>query len=188
MSDGAGPGGNSDSDDLALPPDLQASYDEFIREQYPRMAHIMLYGRSDRKGEDALQEALFVAYQDWKAVSTKDSPSAWVLRVARHRRYHLDNRAYEREEPTGLAVADSAFGSDTAEAVVDRAELRRALDQLPQRLREVFVICDVTGSSTAEAAVTLDITHSTVRAHLARARARLRRLLSESNTGGDCEP
>jgi hypothetical protein len=58
-----------------------------------------------------------------------------------------------------------------------RALLESAVDTLPDGLREVFVLRDVEGLSTAEAAACLGLTGDAVKTRLARGRAALRRVL-----------
>jgi RNA polymerase sigma-70 factor (ECF subfamily) len=58
-----------------------------------------------------------------------------------------------------------------------RALLEHAVDALPDGAREVFVLRDVEGLSTAEAAAVLDVSEDVVKTRLSRARTALRRLL-----------
>jgi RNA polymerase sigma-70 factor, ECF subfamily len=60
----------------------------------------------------------------------------------------------------------------------DRArQIADAVDQLPERQRTVFTLCQVTGQSTSEVSQTLGLSEATVRVHLFRAVRKLRRLL-----------
>ncbi len=60
----------------------------------------------------------------------------------------------------------------------DRArQISAAVDQLPQRQRTVFTLCQVSGQSTNEVSQALGLSEATVRVHLFRAVRKLRRLL-----------
>jgi RNA polymerase sigma-70 factor (ECF subfamily) len=60
-----------------------------------------------------------------------------------------------------------------------RVLLEWAIDRLPDGAREVFVLREVEGLSTAEVAETLDVSEDVVKTRLSRARAALRRDLLE---------
>ena len=55
---------------------------------------------------------------------------------------------------------------------------RRAIDRLADGAREVFVLRDVEGMSTAEVAAALDVSEDVVKTRLSRARAAIRRDLT----------
>ena len=60
-----------------------------------------------------------------------------------------------------------------------RELLEWAIDTLPDGSREVFVLRDVEGLSTAEAAASLGVSEDVIKTRLSRARASLRRSLLE---------
>ena len=60
-----------------------------------------------------------------------------------------------------------------------RGLLESAIDTLPDGMREVFILRDVEGLSTADVAATLDVSDDVVKTRLSRGRAMLRRILLE---------
>jgi RNA polymerase sigma factor (sigma-70 family) len=60
-----------------------------------------------------------------------------------------------------------------------RGLLERAIDAVPDGMREVFVLREVEGLSTSEAAACLGVSEDVVKTRLSRGRAHLRRLLME---------
>ena len=60
-----------------------------------------------------------------------------------------------------------------------RAEMQRAVDELPPSLRSVFILRDIEGLSTEETAEALDLSVSAVKSRLMRARLKLRERLSQ---------
>ena len=59
----------------------------------------------------------------------------------------------------------------------EREEIRTALERLPVVHREVIVLCDIEGFSYKEMAELLDCPVGTIMSRLARARAKLKRVL-----------
>ncbi len=78
-----------------------------------------------------------------------------------------------RLEPGG-PQPDEAFGRREA-----RRRIQSALEALPDRLREAFVVCDVEGMSGVEAARTLGLREGTLYRRLHEARRALRAALGE---------
>ena len=66
-----------------------------------------------------------------------------------------------------------------------RGLLERAIDSLPNGMREVFVLREVEGLSTMEVAECLGVSEDVVKTRLSRGRALLRQLLIEQNRGRD---
>lgn len=65
--------------------------------------------------------------------------------------------------------------------LVDRVSLRSAINQLPRRYREIFLLYDVRGDEHSEIAKILGSSIGNLKRQLHRARRRLRELL-QSNT------
>jgi RNA polymerase sigma factor (sigma-70 family) len=75
---------------------------------------------------------------------------------------------------------DRAEGTDLAEQVVLRQALTAALRRLPRRQREVVVLRYLVGLSETQVAQTLDISHGTVKTHLRRGIAGLRKNMDQN--------
>jgi RNA polymerase sigma-70 factor (ECF subfamily) len=169
-------------DGAVLLPDLRASFEAFLIENLERLETAVL--RWDSGAGDALQDALLQAYQQWETVSTAKSPIAYVFGMARHVRLNELRRDRRRNEvPTGFTTGE-AGQADFTDLVVAADQLWDAVRRLPCAMREVFVLRDVVGFSEAEAAEILEVAGSTVRGHLCRARAALRKLLTDQRRGG----
>jgi RNA polymerase sigma-70 factor (ECF subfamily) len=83
--------------------------------------------------------------------------------------------------PAELPHQTQSWPKTPASSVLDnelRQHLERALQQLPDSLRLVFVLRELEGFSTEETAKTLEIGVSAVKVRLHRARLRLRELLA----------
>lgn len=136
--------------------------------------------------DDATQDALIqlsTALLRWEGRSSlRTYAGRVVVRVAyRHLRARMKERdRSSQQQPTALA------GNDDPEARCgDRQTLARLyhhLDLLAPKHRMAFVLCDVEGMTPSEAAGLMRCHPVTMRSHLARARRRLRKLLSEDES------
>jgi RNA polymerase sigma factor (sigma-70 family) len=153
----------------------EASIREFLVGAYPRIvAGVALVTGSRPAAEDAVQEALARAWERSLRGESIDRLEAWVTTVAmnlarsRLRRIRAEWRARGRLEVTRTP----ALGPE-------RADLRRALEALPRRQREVTILHYYLDLDVAEAARTLGISVGAVKASLHLARRALARSLGE---------
>ncbi len=154
------------------------------------------------EAEDAVQDGLLSAYRNLKRFEGRSQFSTWLTRIvinaALMRRrsqkarpaVSLDEPPREDELPATERYADEG---PTPEQVYEQREIREMiwqnLDELSPLLRTAFLLREVEGYSTGEAARKLGVTENTLKARLWRARhqlaerlgGRLRRL------GGECE-
>jgi RNA polymerase sigma-70 factor, ECF subfamily len=120
--------------------------------------------------------------------------STWLMRVAtNHALALLRKRARQRTVPLGEDAGDEGYGSvphpefiaqwrETPEDLASRHEVRAlldaALDELDEKYRLVFLLRDVEGLSTQEAAEALGISVANAKVRLLRARLMLRERLT----------
>jgi RNA polymerase sigma-70 factor (ECF subfamily) len=143
--------------------------------------------RDEQEAEDVMQQAYVNAFTHLRQFQGTAQFSTWLTRIAvnealsrvrRQRRYE----AFD-EERSNVTPFRPARPSDNPERQAFAGELHSlleaAIDDLPDGLREVFMLRDVEGLSTAEAAHALDISEDAVKTRLSRGRAALRRLLME---------
>lgn len=140
-----------------------------------------LTGNPD-EAEDIVQEALSKVLQNWRRYRGEAQFSTWmlgiVLNVARDHR-----RRRSAPEPLPFDLADGRAGS---EEYVDASELalrvRQAIDQLPERQREVALLCLVEKLSPAEVALLLETTPANVHTTLHHVRKKLLPLVDFART------
>jgi RNA polymerase sigma-70 factor (ECF subfamily) len=135
---------------------------------------------SPQDAEDVLQD-LFVGLPE--AISSyegRGSFEGWIRRVAaRMAMMRLRRASHRREVPFGtLTVADEEpdTGPD-ADMQLDGVALARALSQLAEMDRVVFVLKEVEGYSHAEIGAILGITRAASKMRLHRAKRELMKLL-----------
>ena len=143
--------------------------------------------RDERETEDVVQQTYVNAFTHLRQFSGAAQFSTWLTRIAineslarvrRRGRYRPFDDEYSNVEPF-LSVRPSENPERQAYSSELRALLERAIDELPDGTREVFMLRDVEGMSTAEAAECLGVSADVVKTRLSRGRAALRRLLLE---------
>jgi RNA polymerase sigma factor (sigma-70 family) len=134
--------------------------------------------REPQDVEDAFQSTFLVLVRRAGSIRDPRRLGAWLhgvaRRVALRARGQVRNRAADGLDRIAI-LADPAPGPGHE---AERAELLslidEELDRLPQRYRDVLVLCDLEGRTYTEAAQRLRCPLGTVQSRLARGRQRLR--------------
>ena len=138
--------------------------------------------RDDQEAEDVMQQAYVNAYSHLRQFAGTARFSTWLTRIAVNEalarvRRRGKYQAYD-DDLSNLEPFMSRSPSDSPEQAAFTGELRGllewAIDTLPDGMREVFVLRDVEGMSTAEVAAALDVSEDVVKTRLSRGRAALR--------------
>lgn len=148
----------------------------------------------DVEAEDALQEAYLKAFTRLDAFRGAARLSTWLTRIvvnearARLRRRHATTSLEAAENPhmaEGASIIPFPGPSADAdpESAAARAQLRelleRAVDELPEPFRLVFVMREIEGMSVEETAASLELKPETVKSRLFRARRLMRSRLEK---------
>ncbi len=136
--------------------------------------------------EDLTSNTFLTAWRRRAEVTlVRDSALPWLYTVAGNAARD-EHRGARRRLRLLRKVPDPPVVSDHADAVAERLDGERRLREivavvrtLPKAQREVVELCLLAELSAADAAALLSVAEVTVRAHLSRARARLRSLLEE---------
>jgi RNA polymerase sigma-70 factor, ECF subfamily len=156
---------------------------------FQRIAFRKLGNAAD--AEDAVQDALLSAYKHVDQFQGGAQMSTWLTTIvinsarmqlrkrSRHIQVSLDEPFGDEQQNFGAErIADD---NPSPEDVCRESELhervRQLLTQLSVPLRKAYQLRDVEGLTTHEAALILCVPDGTVKAQLARARARLRQLM-----------
>jgi RNA polymerase sigma-70 factor (ECF subfamily) len=155
------------------------AYEDLVRphqEMAFRVAYVIVRNPSD--AEDATQDALVKA---WRALGRfrPDEPlRPWLLRIVANEARNRRRSAGRRERLVLRAAASSGEAAPSPEdAVVDeaqRADLLRALDELPDPAREVLAYRYLLELTEEETAAALDVAVGTVKSRTSRALDRLK--------------
>ena len=164
------------------------AFDRLLRRHESAVLRLVrLLGVAPADRDDVAQEILVRVFRHLGTFKPGRSFRGWLYRIAvnavHDHRYRLGRRA-RRESPwdAGLHdVPDAAQAPGEHAIARDRRRLlEEALVGLSERERAVFVLVELEGLERREAARTLGITAVTVRRHLSRANASLRKILAES--------
>lgn len=142
--------------------------------------------RQESEVEDAMQATYVASYA--KLVSFRGGArfSTWLTQIALNEA--LGRLRRDRRHPTVSLVEEPPMSSiapsvETPETSASRRELasllERAVDALPDAYRVVFVLREIEGMDTAEAATVLGVSEDVVKTRLSRARAHLRDILEK---------
>lgn len=141
--------------------------------------------RDEGEAEDVVQQAYVNAYRHLAQFDGRAQFSTWLTRIAVHealarvrrgRRYQpMDESSLEAFMPatTSPDPERQAFGRELG------ALMESAIDTLGDGYREVFMLRQVEGLSTAETAAVLEVSEDVVKTRFSRARHALQRDLLE---------
>jgi RNA polymerase sigma-70 factor (ECF subfamily) len=138
------------------------------------------YARDRATAEDLLQEIFIKVFTHLGDIDRVETFTAWVYRVALNTCYsYLRGARTEIEKSVPLDEIEGTLASGAAdEAAGDfRKPLDEAIEQLPRRLKEIFLLHDVQGFKHEEIARLLGLSVGTSKSQLFKARLRLRGIL-----------
>ena len=175
----------SDEGNLGSTTPLQAvpSFERLFVDEYPKMVALAAAVSGSRQhAEDIAQEAMTRLDRSWGKVQGYENPGAWVRRVtinlalSRRRRLAAEARAVLRlpRPEVSLPPADP---EDTA--------VWEAVAALPKNQRAAIALFFLEDRSITEIADILEVSPSTARVHLHRARQTLRDRLADLDPSAD---
>lgn len=138
--------------------------------------------------EDVLIEALLKAYRNLDQLHDGDAFRAWLAQIGRRVCWQLKQREallpilqLSALEEDGMQLVSQQESAETGVAREQlKSLLRRAVESLPEKEREVYKLRDIQEVSGEATAVQLNITQAAMKSRLFRARTNLRRYLDES--------
>jgi RNA polymerase sigma-70 factor, ECF subfamily len=173
--------------------DLEA-FDRFV-EIYQKKIYALAYNLTHNQmdAQDVTQEVFLTIFRKAHTFQGKSAFSSWVYRVALNTVY-MKLRSKKKDQSISVEDAFPSFNgagyhqeiirdwSESAESLMFSNETKNviqgAVDQLPEKEKIAFLLRDVEGLSTEEAAEALDLSVSAVKSRLHRARLILRKKLS----------
>jgi RNA polymerase sigma-70 factor (ECF subfamily) len=143
--------------------------------------------------EDLTQEAFLLVFRKMQTFRGESAFSTWLHRLALNvvfmhlRKRKLPGAALEKttrlDDKNPTQAKEVGCRDLSLTGLLDRFNLERAVNQLPETCKMVFVLHDIQGYKHGEIAGIMDSSVSTSKVRLHRARLRLRELLRESK---DC--
>jgi RNA polymerase sigma-70 factor, ECF subfamily len=191
------------SSDAALISSLQAgdadAFETLVRKYMPALLRVARrFLRSEEDARDAVQDAFISAYKSIRNFASNSQLGTWLHRIvvnsalmklrSQKRRPEEDiEQLLPRFQEDGHQVIPSEPWDESAEAIMQRKELRKlvreAIDKLPETYRTVLLLRDIEELSTEETARLLGTNNNTVKVRLHRARQALRAILDPHMRG-----
>jgi RNA polymerase sigma-70 factor (ECF subfamily) len=186
---GAGPGSSdaaSAESDHALVSRLRAgdhgAFETLMRrynQRLYRLARSIL--KNDGEAEDVVQQAYLSAFAHLKEFRGEARFGTWLTRIAINEalaRARLNGRTELLDDVASRAVQEDRQSPEDYAAMKEiRLLLESAITSLPESYRVPFMLRDIEGLDTSEAAACLDISEEALRVRLFRARSMLREVL-----------
>ena len=160
-----------------------ADFEEFMRAKWPSMVRTARsLGCDASEAQDVAQTALFNCLRKWSRVRRTDDPHAYAYRCVVNAFVSKRRLSSTRERPTSPEDCPRTVVQESHEShVLDREDLRRALQRLPIEQRAVVVLRYVDDLSEAQIARVLNIATGTVKSRCSRGIDTLERELSQPN-------
>ena len=160
----------------------QELFERLYKEEYLMLVRLSYrITRSQEAAEDVCQDAFIKLYEHLDTLPGYDDAKFWTIKVVKNGSFNyvehekVRNRAFDKikKEPT--------YTEDTGEKQLLKKEteekLRKALEQLPDNLREPLSLRIYGGLDYKKIAATLNISESNVKIRIFRAREALGKLL-----------
>jgi RNA polymerase sigma-70 factor (ECF subfamily) len=137
--------------------------------------------KSEEAAEDLCQEAFFRLYEKNMVFPNQQEATYWLIRVVKNaslnyaKRKERERKAYQRAFREGARNEETGEGQFIKQE--SRAEVKKALDKLPENLRVVLVLKEYAEMNYKEIGQALNISEGNVKVRVFRARERLAGLL-----------
>ena len=168
-------------------PELRTELEKIVQQGFPHFRRLaMRWLRNPEDAEDAVQDAMLSAFRHIAAFDGRSRLSTWVMAIVinavrmqlrRRRRCHFVSLDHAPEEGQWAISEVLADPRPTPEQTVAHSELRdlaaRLTCGLPDAQRAAIRLRQRDGLSIREAAEVLGVSEGTLKAQLARGRAKL---------------
>jgi len=130
------------------------------------------------EAEDIVQDTFVRAYQKIHLFAGRSTLSSWLYRIClnvglEHMRRKKGTFSTDEMQDTSLAAVEP-----DQKTVILRRKLEKAIKQLPDGCRTVFILHDIEGFNHKEIAEQLNLAEGTSKSQLFKARALLRKILT----------
>lgn len=157
---------------------------------------IRSYLKDDTETEDAMQDTYLKAFQKLRQYRGDAAFSTWLLKIGINealqrirKKQNLQDRTNGALVPADNIIALPDITHINPEKLIIQKEtqqlLERAIDQLPEKYRTVYILKEVEGMDTIEVAKCLELTPNNVKIRLHRSKALLKDALYKISTNAE---
>jgi RNA polymerase sigma-70 factor, ECF subfamily len=185
-------GDTSEEDTIRLAQAGNAAAFERLYRQYSRRVYSLCLrtAKNDREAEDLTQEAFLLVFRKIHTFRGESKFSTWLHRLTvnvvlmrlRRKRHPEASLESTLESSKGDSSPHMELGRPDIRlsGVIDHMNLTRAIEQLPDGYKKMFILHDVEGYEHHEIARILGCSAGNSKSQLYKARVRLRELLQET--------
>lgn len=152
---------------------IRALYDRYAPRVYAVVRRI---AADDDLAQDYAQEAWIRAIRALPTFRGDARFSTWLHRIAVNAALQALRKAEARTKREGPAPEEVPIAPSHGDSLLQK-RLERALDELPEGMRQVLILHDVEGYTHEEIGDVLGVTSGTSKSQLFKARAKMRALL-----------
>ncbi len=158
-------------------------------------SHALRMTRNPADAEDLVQETYLKAYRAYESFEEGTNLRAWLFRILTNSYINTYRKKQRRPGESDLGDVEelylyrrlggaetSTLGRSAEDELLDRlteAEVKQAIEDLPEQYRHAVLLADVEGFAYKEIAEILDVPIGTVMSRLHRGRKRLQEQLYE---------
>ena len=164
-------------------------YALLIRKYNQRLYRVcMSIINDDAEAEDIMQVAYIKAYENLERFESKSAFSTWITRILINEsllRIRKRKQLLNLNDDTVNNEISQQYSVDSQTPLMNvinselKGILEKAIQQLPEKYRTVFIMREIENMSVAETGECLDLSPANVKVRLNRAKAMLKNLLSE---------
>lgn len=166
-----------------------AALERLVEAAYPRVRRwALVHAGEEAEADDLTQDVLIRMIRNLDSFQGDARFETWLYSVTRNAAVDRHRRGRRRERAADQASGEDLlrpWGPEEPDRAVERSEMGRLLraffEELPVRQRAVFDLVELQGLSAPEAAELLGIAAVSVRAHLFKARRRMRARMLEAH-------
>jgi RNA polymerase sigma-70 factor (ECF subfamily) len=167
----------------------EAAFEQLVRRHYAQIHRWALARTGDRDdADDVTQEVLMRLNRHLSSFDGRSRFTTWLYQVTSSAAADLHRKQARRERLAVRVGREPAPTSHDPREEHDAADEKRVsglvrtfLEELSERQREIFDLCDLQGFGPAEVSAMLKLEPVTVRSHLFRARKAIREKILESS-------
>lgn len=161
----------------------RAAFDDVFRTWYARLVRVADgIVHDEAVAEEVVQDVMLELWRRREQLAADGAVHAYLLRATRNRALNHQRHLKVAQRGAVHVATDEArppVASSMLEATELDAAVRRAMDDLPPRCREVFELSRVQGLRYAEIAEAMDISVKTVETQMGKALKLLRERMSD---------
>lgn len=129
----------------------------------------------DEQARDAVQDSLVTVMRRWKDLRSADTAKAWFFRILVNDCISRQRKAKVRDSALRIIGRSSVKTTELSEASDFSETVMPGLMRLPVKQRTAIVLRFADGRSVAEIAEVMGVSRETIKTHLKRGLARLRK-------------